>query len=216
MRMADTLRVGRNDDSMYKGMQMVERYPEFHAPGDGQWLTRYYFSRAIFSLIWVALAFSVGRQSTVGAAILLIVYPAWDALANFVDLSRNGGAAVNRTQAVNVAMSAIAALAVFAALNIGTHAVLTVFGIWAILSGALQLGTAVRRWKHVGAQWAMILSGAQSALAGLFFIAQSHSSVTPVIEKIAGYAAIGALYFLISAIWLYVRRTRHSKSVSAG
>ena len=116
----------------------------------------------------------------------------------------------------DAAMSAIAALAVFAALNIGTHAVLTVFGIWAILSGALQLGTAVRRWKHVGAQWAMILSGAQSALAGLFFIAQSHASVPPVIEKIAGYAAIGALYFLISAIWLYVRRTRHSKSVSAG
>jgi len=210
--MADTLRAGRIDDSMYKGMQMVEHYPGFNAPGNEQWLTRYYFSRAIFSLIWVTLAFSVGRQSTAGAAILLIVYPAWDALANFVDLSRNGGTAANRTQAINVAMSAIATLAVFPALKTGMHAVLTVFGIWAILSGALQLGTAVRRWKHVSAQWVMILSGAQSALAGLFFIAQSHASTPPVIVKIAGYAAIGALYFLISAIWLQVRRMRRSTS----
>ncbi|MCA8423598.1 DUF308 domain-containing protein [Burkholderia seminalis] len=191
---------------------MVNSRPEFHAPADGRWLKRYYFSRAIFSLIWVALAFSVGRQSAACAAILLVVYPAWDALANFVDLARSGGTAANRTQAVNVAISAVATLAVLAALNAGMHAVLTVFGIWAILSGALQLGTAVRRWKHVGAQWVMVLSGAQSALAGLFFIVQSHASMPPAIVKIAGYAAIGALYFLISAVWLQVRRMQHSKS----
>ena len=75
-------------------------------------MKRYYFSRAVFSLLWVALAFSVGRQSAAGAAILLIVYPAWDALANFVDLARSGGAATNR-QAVNVAISAATTLAVF-------------------------------------------------------------------------------------------------------
>ena len=60
------------------------------------------------------------------------------------------------------AISAATTLAVFAALNAGMHAVLTVFGIWAILSGGLQFGTALRRWKQVGAQWAMILSGARS------------------------------------------------------
>ena len=87
--------------------------PRIPCPADAQWLKRYYFSRAVFSLLWVALAFSVGRQSAAGAAILLIVYPAWDALANFVDLARSGGAATNRTQAVNVAISAATTLAVF-------------------------------------------------------------------------------------------------------
>lgn len=191
---------------------MADHSPEFRAPADAQWLKRYYFSRAVFSLLWVALAFSVGRQSAAGAAILLIVYPAWDALANFVDLARSGGAATNRTQAVNVAISAATTLAVFPALNAGMHAVLTVFGIWAILSGLLQLGTALRRWKQVGAQWAMILSGAQSALAGVLFIAQSHASMPPAIVKIAGYAAVGAAYFLISALWLQLRRARRSAS----
>ncbi|RQV13261.1 DUF308 domain-containing protein [Burkholderia cenocepacia] len=191
---------------------MADRYPEFRPPADEQWLKRYYFCRAAFSLVWVALAFSVGRQSAAGAAVLLVVYPAWDALANFVDLSRSGGMAANRTQAVNVAISAVTTLAVFPALNAGMHAVLTVFGVWAILSGAMQLGTAVRRWKLAGAQWVMILSGAQSALAGLFFIVQSHVPMPPAIVKIAGYAGVGALYFLISAIWLQVRQMRRGAS----
>ena len=50
------------------------------------------------------------------------------------------------------------------------HAVLAVFGAWAILAGLLQFATGLRRWRSYGAQWSMILSGAQSALAGGFFI----------------------------------------------
>ncbi|NIF72833.1 DUF308 domain-containing protein [Burkholderia sp. Ap-962] len=173
------------------------------------WLKRYYFSRALFSVIWVALAFAVGRQSPAAAAVLLVIYPAWDALANFVDLSRSGGGmSGNPTQASNVAISALTTVAVLLALGSGLSAVLTVFGVWAILSGLLQLGTAIRRWRRFGAQWAMVLSGAQSALAGTFFIVQSEITVPPPIVKIAGYAAVGAVYFLISAVWLQVKQAR--------
>lgn len=131
---------------------------------------------------------------------------------NFVDGQRSGGMASNRTQTVNVAISAITTVAVVPALNAGMGAVLAVFGAWAIVSGVLQLGTAVRRWKHFGAQWVMILSGAQSALAGLFFLAQRHAAAPQPIGRIAGYAAVGAIYFLISAIWLQVRQTRRKVS----
>ena len=64
---------------------------------------------------------------------------------------------------------------------------------------------AVRRWAS-GAQWAMVLSGAQSALAGGFFIAQSAQEVSAVIPLIAGYAGFGAIYFLVSALWLVLGR----------
>ncbi|MBY4830342.1 DUF308 domain-containing protein [Burkholderia dolosa] len=191
---------------------MVDRYPESSRLDEAQWLKQYYFFRAIFSGIWVVLALSVGRHNPAGAAVLLVVYPAWDAFANFVDMSRSGGMHSNRTQAVNVAISAITTGAVFLLLNAGMSAVLTVFGIWAILSGALQLGTAVRRWKHFGAQWVMVLSGAQSALAGALFIAQSHAPMPAAIVKISGYATVGAVYFLISAIWLHVREMRRNLS----
>jgi uncharacterized membrane protein HdeD (DUF308 family) len=158
-------------------------------------------------------AIKTGRRpshaTAIGAA-LLIVYPAWDALANYLDMSRSGGMRENRTQAFNVfASAAIAiAIAVIVVLSVNTRLVLDVFGVWAVLSGLLQLATAVRRWKQFGAQWAMILSGGQSALAGAFFIAQAHASVPPAIVKVAGYAGVGAIYFLVSAVWLSVAQLR--------
>lgn len=85
--------------------------------------------------------------------------------------------------------------------------------MWATLAGLLQLATAVRRWK-AGAQWAMILSGGQSALVGGLFITQAHTPVTGSAKTLAGYAAMGAIYFLISAIWLTVKSAR-AKAVRA-
>ena len=142
------------------------------------------------------------------AAVLLVAYPAWDALANFVDASRSGGLGQNRTQTINVVVSVATTLAVVVALKMSMNWVLGVFGVWAILSGLLQLGTAVRRWKSNGAQWAMILSGGQSALAGAFFIVQARMPMPPSITSVAGYAAVGAFYFLVSAVWLSVSQLR--------
>lgn len=172
------------------------------------WLKRYYFARAVFSFAWVAAALVIGTKVPMVAAALLVLYPAWDAAANWVDARVSGGFAINRTQLVNVLVSAVATLAVLAALSSGINAVIAVIGVWAIASGLLQLATAVRRWKSHGAQWVMILSGAQSALAGGFFIAQSRMAAPASIANIAGYAGVGALYFLVSGIWLTVSQMR--------
>lgn len=174
-----------------------------------QWLQRYYFLRAAFSFSWVALAFTAGQRAPLTAAILLVCYPAWDAVANLLDAWRSGGLGRNRTQAINVIVSAATTLAVALSLP-DMHRVLAVFGAWAIVSGLLQLGTAVRRWKHASAQWAMLLSGGQSALAGAFFIVQAQGTAMPSILNLAGYAGVGAVYFLVSAVWLAVA-SRHRK-----
>ena len=168
------------------------------------WLARYFLGRAAFSLVWVAAILTVGQQVPALGAALLVIYPAWDAAANYFDANHNGGLGNNRTQAINVAVSTATALAVLVALGMSANTVLTVFGAWAILSGLLQLSTAIRRWKSAGAQWAMVLSGAQSALAGAFFVFQSLQSVPAIAQTVAGYAAFGAIYFLVSAIALVV------------
>lgn len=54
----------------------------------------------------------------------------------------------------------------------------------------------------------MVLSGAQSALAGGFFIKQAIGAAAPDITDIAPYAAFGAFYFLVSAAWLSVTQAR--------
>ncbi len=183
------------------------------SPAQGnQWLKPYYFTRAIVSILWVAAAFTVGTHIPAVAAGLLVIYPAWDAVANFVDSQRNGGLKRNPTQALNVVVSALTTAAVAFALGMGMNLVLAVFGLWAALSGLFQLATGVRRWKRYGAQWAMILSGAQSALAGVFFIRQASGPGMPGITDIAPYAAFGAFYFLVSALWLTVSDARRRKA----
>lgn len=165
------------------------------------WLQRYYFVRAGFSALWVVAALTIGKGSALASAILLVGYPAWDALLNFMDSKRSGGLAKNGTQLFNFLASLAVALALVVALP-DMHRVLGVFGSWAIVSGLLQLGTALRRWKAYGAQWAMVLSGGQSALAGAFFISQAQMPATPSIATVAGYAGFGAFYFLVSALSL--------------
>ncbi|MHC2285230.1 DUF308 domain-containing protein [Bradyrhizobium barranii] len=178
-----------------------------------QWLKLYYFIRAAFSVAWVIAAFAVGPSSAAIAGALLVLYPGWDAAANFVDALRSGGLAQNRTQALNVLVSLVTTVAVLVALQMSMNRVLGVFGAWAILSGLLQLGTAIRRWRSFGAQWAMVLSGGQSALAGGFFIFQATTPMSPTIANVAGYAAVGAIYFLVSAVWLTVTEWRRGVAV---
>lgn len=178
-----------------------------------QWLKVYYFIRAAFSVAWVVAAFAVGPSSAAIAGALLVLYPAWDAAANLVDALRSGGLAQNRTQALNVLVSLVTTVAVLVALQMSMNGVLGVFGAWAILSGLLQLGTAIRRWRSFGAQWAMVLSGGQSALAGGFFIFQATTPMSPTIANVAGYAAVGAIYFLVSAVWLTVTEWRHGAAM---
>ena len=173
-----------------------------------RWLKQYYFIRAAFSIAWVVAAIVVGASSPAVAGILLVLYPAWDAAANFVDGWRSGGLTQNRTQALNVVVSVATAIAVLVALQVSMNGVLGVFGAWAILAGLLQLGTAIRRWKSYGAQWAMVLSGGQSALAGGFFVFQATTPMSPSIASVTGYAAVGAIYFLVSALWLTVSEWR--------
>ncbi|KJV10739.1 membrane protein [Elstera litoralis] len=179
-----------------------------------RWLKSYYFTRAGVSIVWVAAAFLLGSRMPLIAALLLVAYPAWDALANVIDAQRSGGLKANASQALNVAVSVLTAIAVAITLGQGMHAVLAVFAVWAILSGLFQLITGVRRWK-TGAQWVMVLSGAQSMLAGVFFVEQATGTALPSITAIAPYAAFGAFYFLVSAVWLAVAQARRRSTEGA-
>lgn len=170
-------------------------------------LRNFYLTRGLVAAAWVAAAFTVGKSAPLAAAVLLVAYPAWDALANLVDAACSGGLARNRSQALNAVMSGIAAFAILFALG-DAKSVVALFGAWAIVAGLLQLVTGLRRWKAFGAQWSMVLSGAQSALAGGFFIKQALGGTVHGITDVAPYAAFGAFYFLVSALWLTARRGR--------
>lgn len=185
--------------------QTIENRPTPPASG---WLKRYYFTRFAFSAAWVVIAFLVAKSVPALAAIMLVGYPAWDAIANFIDAQRSGGLGRNRSQLFNIIVSILTTIAVAVALGSSLNSVLAVFGIWAGFSGILQLATAVGRWKSVGAQWVMILSGAQSAVAGAFMILMAYGPNPVGIVSVAPYVAFGAFYFALSAIWLTISDAR--------
>lgn len=181
------------------------------AEDNNDWLKSYYFTRAAFSVVWVAAAFTLADSMTAIVGALLLIYPAWDAAANLVDARRNGGVRRNPTQVLNAVVSSVTTVAVGVALTTSMNAVLGVFGVWATLAGLFQLATGVRRWKSVGAQWPMILSGAQSAIVGFMFLKQANATDVPSIADIAPYAAFGAFYFLVAAVWLVVAELRRRR-----
>lgn len=164
-------------------------------------LRNLYFIRAAFSVTWVALVALFAETSVSIATVLLIAYPAWDVVGTLLDIRANRNGVSKVPQYVNAVISVIATIAVGVALQRGVPEALIVFGFWAILTGVIQLVLGLRRRKALGGQWPMIISGGQSAIAGVSFIALAHDP-TMGITSLAGYAAFGAFYYLLSAFRL--------------
>ena len=171
-------------------------------------LRNFYLLRAVAAFAWVALAsLAAAAPAPPVAGTLLVIYPAWDALANVIDARRSGGLQVNPGQKFNALTSIVTAVCMAVAFALhGNAGGVLVFGIWALLAGLFQLAVGIRRRK-LGGQVFMMISGAQSALAGVFFVAKSLGAA-PTIAQLAPYAAFGGTYFLLSALWLTFKRKR--------
>jgi uncharacterized membrane protein HdeD (DUF308 family) len=165
-------------------------------------LRKLYFIRVAFSVTWVILVSLLAKTSFTAATILLVIYPLWDVVGTFLDIRANQGNGTSVTpQYVNVAISIITTLAVAFAISKDVPSALIVFGAWALLTGLIQLVLGLKRRKEFGGQWPMILSGGQSMLAGVSFIAMAHSPNMGIVN-LAGYSAFGAFYYLLAAIRL--------------
>jgi uncharacterized membrane protein HdeD (DUF308 family) len=159
-------------------------------------LRRLYFVRFGFAAVWAGLLTLTASDLGVAAGVLLVLYPLFDVAAAVVDARASGA----RELVLNIVISSLAALGLALAATSGIPAALRVWGAWAILAGAVQLVVALRR-RRLGGQWAMILSGGISTVAGASFIAMA-SRDDPSLTSLAGYAVLGGLFFLISAIRL--------------
>ncbi|MEU9788266.1 DUF308 domain-containing protein [Streptomyces phaeochromogenes] len=175
--------------------------------------------RVAFSLVWVALVVATSAslvstdKPTVTAAVLLAIYPLWDVVATLLERRMATAAATgsaDRVGTLNMALGLAATAGMIIAVFSTIGTTLLVFGLWALLSGAIQLAVAIRRRRTVGAQWPMVISGGLSVLAGASFAAMS-ASKTSSLSSIAGYSAFGAFWFLVSAITLNIRSRRENR-----
>jgi hypothetical protein len=175
-----------------------------------------YLIRVVFSLIWVVLVFTTSASlkskdtPTVIAAVLLSSYPLWDVIATLLERRMAGTGSTSRVSAINMALGLAATIGMVIAIFSTIGTALLAFGIWALLSGAIQLVAAIRRRRTVGAQWPMIISGGLSVLAGASIAAMS-GSTTSGLSTVAGYSAFGAFWFLVSVIALSLRTRRATR-----
>jgi hypothetical protein len=163
-------------------------------------LRRLYFVRFGFALVWAVALFLTASSIGPVSATLLVLYPLFDVAAAILDAasSRAGGSALGLY--VNIAISSIAVVGLIFAVTSGIPAVLQVWGVWAVVAGLVQLVVALRR-RMLGGQWAMIASGTISTVAGISFFLQAagpHASLS----NLAGYALLGGIFFLVSALRL--------------
>ncbi|HTK19221.1 MAG TPA: DUF308 domain-containing protein [Mucilaginibacter sp.] len=164
-------------------------------------LRRLYFARTAFSVIWIILISVFVKTNSVITEILFIIYPVWDVFATYLDIKANPPYVSKIPQYVNAVIGILTTIGVALALRQSVSIALMVFGVWAIITGLIQLMLGLRRRKELGGQWPMIISGGQSMLAGAAFIAMAKSP-SMGISNLAGYSAFGAFYFLISAVRL--------------
>jgi uncharacterized membrane protein HdeD (DUF308 family) len=161
-------------------------------------LRRLYFVRFAFALVWAGLLFATASSlGPVGVA-LLVLYPAFDLVAAIVDARSSRGTRPVSLLYVNVAISLLAAAGLAVAASSGIPGVLRAWGSWAIVAGLVQLGVGVVR-RGLGGQWPMIVSGALSVVVGGSFILQAAKDGASL-TNVAGYAAVGGVFFLVSAL----------------
>lgn len=158
-------------------------------------LRRLYFVRFLFAAAWAATFAGLGSSLDAASITLLILYPAFDVAAAVFDARSTR----NPVLYANIAVSTAAAVGIAIAAADDIPAVLRAWGVWAIVAGLVQLVVALKR-RALGGQWAMILSGSISVIAGAGFLAQAGDATSMTI--CAGYAALGGLFFVISAVRL--------------
>lgn len=163
-------------------------------------LRKLYFTRFAFAITWAVLLFTTKSQLGPLGITLLVLYPLFDVAAAVVDARSSRAAGPARGLYANIAISLLAAVGLAVACASGVPAVLRVWGAWAIVAGVVQLVVAVGR-RGMGGQWPMILSGGISVLAGASFVVGA-SAPTASLTNVAGYAVLGGVFFLVSAIRL--------------
>ncbi|WP_345982737.1 hypothetical protein [Streptomyces sp. DSS69] len=164
-------------------------------------LRKLYFLRFGFAAVWAALLFATADNLGALTATLLVIYPMFDVACAVIDLrSARANAQPVRGLYVNIALSALTGIALAVAATSGIPAVLRVWGVWAVTAGIVQLVVGAAR-RQLGGQWAMIASGAISILAGASFVAQAGTGDASL-TNLAGYAFLGGVFFLVSALRL--------------
>jgi uncharacterized membrane protein HdeD (DUF308 family) len=164
-------------------------------------LRRLYYVRFAFAAVWAGLFAVTASALTPLSVALLVLYPLFDVAAAVVDFRSSGATRPRGPLYANMALSLLTAVALAIAVSSGIPDVLRVWGAWAIAAGVVQVVVAILRHR-LGGQRVLVVSGGISAVAGASFIVMA-AGPDASLTSLAGYATLGGIFFLVSAIRLH-------------
>jgi uncharacterized membrane protein HdeD (DUF308 family) len=92
-------------------------------------------------------------------------------------------------------------------------ALVTLIGLWAVISGVLHIIAAIGLRKQITGEWMMILSGVLSVLAGAFLIANPVAGAAAVVWVIGFYAILYGITLTVLGLKLRGAANRLSAAV---
>ncbi|ADW68183.1 hypothetical protein [Granulicella tundricola] len=180
---------------------MTTNQATFNPSTANHFLRNLYLSRTVVQIVWAATVLATASTSPNLAVALVVLYPLWDVVCTIRDIRSNPQPESRSLLLTNAILGTATAIAVGILGSVQVRYAVALFGLWALLAGLLQLGVGIARRRSAKGQWAMILSGAQSTLAGTAFLIRGLQEKIHV-KDLGGYAIFGAVYFLIAALLL--------------
>ena len=177
-------------------------------------LRNLYFTRTAVQLLWACIVIATAASDPALAAGLLILYPLWDVACTVYDLRSSTQSGSPTAQYLNLALGSLATIGIALTAFKSPQQAVVIFGAWAFAAGLAQLAVGISRRKQLGGQWAMILSGLQSAAAGVVFILGGLHDKTHI-KDLGGYAIFGGVYFLIAGFLMHRKLSESSRAGAA-
>jgi uncharacterized membrane protein HdeD (DUF308 family) len=105
-------------------------------------------------------------------------------------------------------LSIVVGLIAFLMPAAAAFALLFVVAAWAIITGVLRIGAAIRLRKEIRGEWMLILNGALSVILGILIIVIPGAGLVTLIWWLGAYAVIWGITLITLAFRLRAHRNR--------
>jgi len=156
--------------------------------------------RGLFAVIFGILAFAMPRVTLAALVLLFGAYAIADGVfAIIAAVKASGGARRWWWLVLEGVLSIAVGVLTFVMPGITALFLLYLIAFWAILTGAFEIGIAIRLRKEITGEWLMALSGIASVLLGALLVLFPGAGAVAVIWWIGAYAIVfGALLLALA------------------